>query len=157
MSIFNKATFLNFGKRNYYELTENSQKIVDHVVQLINNKYNKQYISETAHGIEHDGWCNYFYIGFPDSEDRRSNPDGSMWYLIYSDADKSIASITMGQIIKNYDKAFEVEYIIDENDKGIALNEEENYISTHKFGVISLHEYYGKNEEAIKSFIPETL
>lgn len=23
MSIFNKATFLNFGKRKYYELTEN--------------------------------------------------------------------------------------------------------------------------------------
>lgn len=38
MSVFNIAAYKYFGKRDYVSLTENSQKIIEHCTQLINEK-----------------------------------------------------------------------------------------------------------------------
>lgn len=125
MTLFNKDTFEDFGKRNYSQLTNISKKTLDHCVDMINYKYNKKYDSMNAHGIEHDGCCDWFYVGFYDPSDNNSDNKGNVWYFINSDA--------------SYD---DHKYTQDDNDKGIAIDEDEDFIRWHTFNVISCEDYY---------------
>ena len=126
MTLFNNCTFEDFGKRNYLQLTDISKKIMGHCVSMINYKYSKKYNPMDAHGIEHDGCCDWFYVAFHDPSDNNCDGNGDVWYLINSNASDDD----------------DREYIIDNNDKGIAIDEDEDYIHCHTFDVISCHDYY---------------
>lgn len=125
MTLFNKRTFEYFGKRSYLQLTDISKKIMNHCVSIINNKYSKKYDPINAHGIEHDGYCDWFYVGFNDPSDNNCDGNGDVWYLINSNA-------------LHDDR----EYTRDNYDKGIAIDEDKDYIHHHTFNVISCDDYY---------------
>ena len=97
---------------------------MDHCVNMINAKYSKNYESKNAHGIEHDGCQYWFYVGFYDPDDYNHDENCDVWYLISSNASD------------------DCEYILDNNDRGIAIDEDNHYIRNHTFDVTSCSEYY---------------
>jgi hypothetical protein len=97
---------------------------------MINSKYSKNYESKNAHGIEHNGSQYWFYVGFYDPDDCGHDENGDVWYLISSNASD------------------DCEYILDDNGRRIAINEDRNYIRNHTFDVTSCGEYY-RNQATI--------
>lgn len=138
MSVFNIAAYKYFGKRDYVSLTENSQKIIEHCTQLINEKYNKQYDAKQSHGIEYDGSCDWIYVGFYEPSND-SDELGYVWYLVYSNSYKTPVGIqSYDYIIEDYND----KYVLDVHDKGVAINEDKNYIENHVFEIMSMNDFY---------------
>ena len=66
-----------------------------------------------------------FYVGFYDPSDNNHDRNGNVWYLINSNASHDVR-----------------EYTRDNDDKGIAIDEDKDYIHCHTFKVISCDDYY---------------
>lgn len=149
MSIFNIVAYKGFGRKRYSTLTENSQRIVDYCVDLINEKYNKQYDASKSFGIRHDGSCEWFFIGFYDPSNE-ADSHGCVWYLMHANVinleePTNPTSENLMRYSQQYDdiiRAAEERYILNADDAGKVDNEETNFIGNHTIEVISAHDYY---------------